>query len=359
MFERRLRLIAGMTMLLISDAGSAFAQTTTSSSVSRVPPATQSTARSAAELRALRDSLSRRFNAAREAFTAAQAQARAVPDTSMELQGAILRFRAENLAERERAALQRAFDRAADELDAIFGDGGRALMKQQVWLVTARNSASRNEPGIGLDALERVGDSFRAELATTASFALPLDVNEVVDVVRAQAGRRLVAGVPMMKAWLGGGFSIDDPTRIHYFAHRQLALHESSPARRCARGNIAACSDLTDPRARARWFDPTDIANFNRVPVSGIVRESLLRYAIEVDGPAVLRAFTSPTSAADSPVPFIAGAVGRRSEDYLRDWQAELSQSGAVRVKATPLRVLTAFGWFALCGVVATRRRAR
>lgn len=343
MFERRLRFIA--TLLLLAGGSAAVSA--------------QATARSAAEIRAIRDSLSQRFTAARAAFDSAQAQARVVPDTSMELEGAILRFRAENLAERERVALRRAFERAAEELDVIFGEGGRALLKQQLWLVTARNSASRNESGIGLDALERVGDSFRAELATTASFAVPLDVNEVVDVIRAQAGRRLVAGVPMMKTWLGGGFSIDDPTRIHYFAHRQLALHESSPARRCARGNIAACSDVTDPRARARWFDPTDVANVNRVPVSGIVRESLLRYAIQLDGPAVLRAFTSNTSAADAPVPFIAAAVGKRSEDYLRDWQAELAQSGAVRVKAAPTRVLTAFGWFALCGVLATRRRAR
>lgn len=351
MSERRRSWLTAAAMLwLAAAAAPAGAQSGTAAAVAP-------SARSAAELRALRDSLAQRFNAARAALDTAQILARVVPDTSMQLQGATLHFRAENLAGRERAALARAFDRAAEELDAIFGEGGRALLAGQVWLVTARGTGARGGAGIGLDALESVDGSNRAERTTTASFTLPLNIDDVVEALLAQAGRVLIAGVPMMQAWMGGGFSIDDPTRIHYFAHRQLALHESSPARRCARGNAAACADIVDPQARARWFDPTDKANFNRVPVSGIVRESLLRYAIEVDGPAVLRAFRAPSGTWTAPVPFIAAAVGQRPDDYLRDWQRTLAQSGAVRVKATPARVLTAVGWFALCGVVAMRRR--
>ncbi len=352
MFKRRRSWLTAAAMLWLAGA------TPPAGAQSGTAPAASPSVRSAAELRALRDSLALRFNAARAALDTAQLLARAVPDTSMQLQGATLHFRAENLAGRERAALARAFDRAAEELDAIFGEGGRALMAGQLWQVTARSGGDRGAE-IGLDALERVDGSNRAERTTTASFALPLNIDDVVEALRAQAGRKLVAGVPMMQAWLGGGFSIDDPTRIHYFAHRQLALHESSPARRCARGNLAACADIVDPTARARWFDPTDKANFSRVPMSGIVRESLLRYAIEVDGPAILRAFRAPSGTWTAPVPFIAAAVGQRPDDYLRDWQRTLAQSGAVRVKATPAGVLTAVAWFALCGVVATRRRPR
>lgn len=311
-------------------------------------------AQTAAELRARLDSASQRFSAARARLDSAQNQARAVPDSVMQPQGAVVNFDSRNLGPRERAALTRAFTLAADELEAIFGPEGPALLEGQVWLVSvAGGGRSGLQSMLALEALEN------GQRTTTGSMRLPLDVTAAAELIRGQAGRRLIAGNPRIRAWTGGGFSIGEPTEIHYFSHRHLALHQSSPARRCARGTIASCADLLDPAARARWFDPGDPANGDRAPASGIVRESVLRYAIEVDGPAVLQAFSEQPDTTLKPVAFLAAAVRQSPEQFLTGWQAEAAQAGAVRVKALPRTVFAALGWFAFCGIVATRRRPR
>lgn len=307
---------------------------------------------SAAELRVRRDSLEQRFAVARAELDHAQNLARAVPNDSLLLQGSIVRFNTANLDERERRSLARAFDVAAAELEDLFGAGGKSLVEGQVWHVTVvRSSTRRGAVGLGL---EPVDDSRRL---TTGSLRMPLSIPAVTEIIRDQAGRNLIRSQQRVRNTLGGGFSIDEPIGTHYLAHRHLALHQSSPARRCARGNISACADIFNDAARARWFDDNDSANRDRAPAAGVVRESLLRYAIEVDGPAVLRAFQAPADSTQEPLPFIAAAVGQVPEQLLRGWQARVAESGAVSVRASPRTILAAVGWFALCGLVATRRR--
>lgn len=309
-------------------------------------------AQSAAELAVRRDSLQLRYQTARARLDTVQNLARAVPDDSLLLHGAIVRFNTNNLAERERSSLRRAFDVAAAELQSLFGPDGTALMNGQIWLVTVTGPKyNRDEVRLGLEALE---DGRR----NTATLTLPLRVATVADLVRNRAGRELVRMQPRIREW-NGGFRIDDPITTHYFAHRTLALHQSSPARRCANGNVESCSDIFDPAARARWFDPTDQVNAERDPASSAVRESVLRYAVEIDGAALLRAFQGPADSTRGRIEFIAAAVGRQPDEFLRGWQAHLAQSGAVRVRALPSNVLAAFGWFAFCGFIATRRRPK
>lgn len=309
-------------------------------------------AQSLAELRLRRDSLELRFKAARARLDTAQNLARAVPNDSLLLHGAILRFNSENLDERERRSLTRAFDVAASELEALFGPDGTSLLAGQVWQATVTGPISgRSRARLGLDALEN-------DRRTTESLNLPIRTEMVVDIVRKRAGRNLLATQPGIRDWVAG-FRLADPITTHYFAHRTLALHQSSPARRCARGSIDSCADIFDPKARDRWFDPSDIVNFDRDPTSSAVRESVLRYAVDVNGPGVLRAFQSPADSTQDPIAFIATAVNQEPDEFLRGWQARLAESGAVRVRAAPASVVAALGWFALCGIVATRRRPK
>lgn len=309
-------------------------------------------AQSSAELALRRDSLDLRYKAARARLDTAQNLARAVPDDSLLLHGAILRFNSANLEERERRSLTRAFDVAAADLQSLFGPDGTSLLEGQIWFVTVTGPfIGRSKAQLGLETLEN-------GRRTTESLNLPIRTELVVDIVRRRSGRQLVATQPSIRDWTAG-FRLDDPTTTHYFAHRHLALHQSSPARRCARGNIDSCADIFDPAARDRWFDPTDIVNTERDPTSGAVRESVLRYAVELDGPGVLRAFQSPADSTRDRIGFIAAAVNQEPDEFLRGWQARLAEAGAVRVRATPGSVMAALGWFALCGIVATRRRPK
>jgi hypothetical protein len=307
-------------------------------------------AQSAAELQLRRDSLQLRFKAARARLDTAQNTARAVPDDSLLLHGAVLYFNSANLDERERRSLTRAFDVAAAELQELFGPEGTSLLEGQLWFVTVTGPFwIRGEPRLGLETLEN-------GRRTTESLNLPIRTEAVVNMVRRRSGRQLVSTQPRIRDWTAG-FRLDDPTTTHYFAHRHLALHQSSPARRCARGNVDACADIFSPAARDRWFDPTDIVNVDRDPTSGAVRESVLRYAVEVDGPGVLRAFQVPADSTIDRIGFIAAAVNQTPDEFLRGWQARLADSGAVRVRATRGGIAAALGWFALFGIVATRRR--
>lgn len=309
-------------------------------------------AQTAAELAARRDSIEYRYAYARLALESAENLARAVPNDSLLLHGSVLRFNSTNLEERERRSLTRAFDAAAAELTGLFGADAVSLLSAQEWLVTVMHARSRRvEPSLVLEALdEESGPPMQ-------SLSLPLDVPLVEARIRHQAGRNLLRSQPRLAEWLGAVFPISDATTTHYFAHRQLALHQSSPARRCAHGNITACADILDASARARWFDPGDEANPDRAPASGLVRESLLRYAVDVDGPALLRAVAAETDSTMEPLAFIAAAVGQRPEEFLTGWQAQLAASGAVRVRAPPRNIATVLAWVALCGMVATRRR--
>lgn len=306
----------------------------------------------AAELAARRDSLESRYAVARQALEMAENLARAVPDDSLVLHGSVVQFNAANLEERERRSLRRAFDAAAAELTELFGPAGVSLLSEQRWLVTVMHASSRRvEPSLVLEAVN-------AEPGPPVkSLSLPLNVPLAADVIRRQAGRNLLRSQPRLRDWLGGAFLVSDRTTTHYYAHRQLALHQSSPARRCARGNIIACTDILDSSARARWFDPGDEANPDRVPASGLVRESVLRYAVDFDGPALLRAVTAEADSTMEPLEFIAAAVGQPQEEFLAGWQAQLAASGAVRVRAPARNIATALAWFAVCGIVAARRR--
>lgn len=315
-------------------------------------PAAPLGAQTAAELTALRDSLEQRFEAARVRLEGAENQARDVPNDSLMLSGAVVRFRAENLSERERRALTRAFAAAAAELEAMFGAEGPSLMRGHPWQVTIREGRGFGDAAaLGLDALE--GE----RRVTSASLRLPLDIAEATKAIREHAGRELVSRHDAIRRWTNNSFRLDEPARTHYFAHRHLALHQSSPARRCARGTISACLDIFDNASRDRWFDPGDDVNTERVPASGIVRESLLRYAVEQDGQAIFRALRTPSADEGPAVAAIASALGETPEQLLTGWQAELATSGSVRVHPRPGQVLTAIGWFAFCGVMAARRR--
>ncbi len=310
-------------------------------------------AQTAAEIAARRDAVQERYALAQVALKEAENRARAVPDDSLVLHGSIVRFNSANLEERERQSVTRAFDLAASELTELFGPDGSSLLDGQAWLVTVSRSNSRREASLlGLEAVD--GE----RRMNTESFKLPLNIPATASLIRRQAGRNLVRAQPVFFAWVGG-FRLAGSTETHYFAHKLLALHQSTPARRCARGNIPACTDILDERARARWFEATDEVNRERVAAGGMVRESVLRYAVEVNGPAVLRAFQSPVDTALQPVPFLAAAVGQDQAQFVAGWQSQLAESGGARVRAIPRTVLAAFGWFALCGIVATRRRPR
>lgn len=317
-----------------------------------LPAATPASAQSSAELALRRDSLKLRYDAARARLDTAQNVARAVPNDSLLLHGAILRFNTANLNERERRSLTRAFDVAAAELQSLFGPDGTSLLDGQIWFATVTGPfTGRSKARLGLETFEN-------GRLTTESLNLPIRTEVVVDIVRRRSGRQLLASQPRIREWTAG-FRLDDPTTTHYFAHRTLALHQSSPARRCAQGNVDACADIFDPAAKDRWFDPADIVNTERDPTSSAVRESVLRYAVETDGPGMLRAFRSHSDSTIDRIGFIAAAVNQEPDEFLRGWQARLAEAGAVRVRATPGNVVAALGWFALCGIVATRRRPK
>lgn len=311
-------------------------------------------AQTAAELRAQRDSVQRRYAEARLALEIAENSARATPDDSLLLHGSIVRFNSANLDERERRSLARAFDDAAAELTALFGASGTSLLEGQVWQVTVSTAtARRRRAALGLDALTE------GSRTASSSLNLPLNIPAVTAAIRRQAGLNLLRTKPRLLRATDMSFAIADPVATHYFAHRQLALHQSTPARRCARGNIPACADIFDPAARARWYADEDKANRERRPASGIVVESLLRHAVDADGAAVLRACQSAGGETLEPVAFLASALNESPDEFLRGWQAELAQSGAARVRSAPQTVIAAFGWFALCGILATRRRPK
>ena len=282
-------------------------------------------AQTAAELRAQSRELQQRRQASYQRMQDAQSAARSGPLDFIVLQGATVHVRKGQLAARDSAALVRAFDGAAEELKAAFGDDGAALLADEHWLLWF------SSPGNGVFELTR------REQRVAVSVASPLAAKQIQQLLVTRAATALVAQSPLFETWIGGLFEVGDPERTHYFAYRQLVFHATDAGQRCARGVVADCSaSLGVGTARSQ-----------------------LRYAIERDGPAVLRLMRSTPTAGVGATAALAAALGESEADFLSAWHARISSSGALRAGGNVTLLFTSLGWCALCAVAASRRRPR
>jgi hypothetical protein len=280
-----------------------------------------------AELREQARAMQARRTASFERIGQAEVDAQGVTDTSMILQDAMVHFRAADVSSRDRASIVRAFDDAANELRSAFGADGASLLAGDNWRISITSWGN----GVPRASISLVSASARYGSVVP----LPLRSQALSELLVGRATTALAARSPSVSEWVGHRFSIDDAQRTHYFAYRQLVLHASDAGRRCARGVVADCAQN-----------------------HGIaVAQSMLRYAIERDGPTMLRSLKNTPEASPTPLAMIAAALGESQDEFLTQWHAHISKSGATRAAGHAGLLFTSLAWCALFAALAARRR--
>lgn len=307
---------------------------------------------SAAELRALTDSVEAiraRAADARRQLDSAEARAQAILNDSLSLSGATVLLRGVDVPPRERARLAAAFARVATQLQRQLGDAGPSLLAETRWRLRVYSQRGiLSAPSVAF-----VSEMHRG-LTGAPVLSFPIDVDYAAELIRRGVGEQLVRRHPTLDAWLGGSFWLTETSTSYYFAARDLALHGSERARSCARGTLDDCGRILDPARFGGGRTPDERGR--RAPTTHTVQASLLQYAIERRGGALL---STLATAADtlSPVTLLAAAVGESPEALLAGWQQRVMAGGRVRSRVAPRLLLTSAAWIALCGFVATRRR--
>lgn len=318
----------------------------------RATPTGTAASATAAELRALADSVEAmraRAAEARRALDAAVARAREVPDDSLSLSGATVLLSGADVPARERARLATAFARVASQLQRQLGEAGPSLLAETRWRIRVHTRRGI----IAAPAVVFASELHRG-LAGAPVLTFPIDVDYAAELIRRGVGEQLVRRHPALDAWLGGSFWLTEATTSYYFAARDLALHGGTRARSCARGTIDDCGRVLDPARFGDWRAPGE--DSRRAPTTPTVRSSLLQYAIELRGGALLGTLAAaPDSAA--PIALLATAVGQTPDALLAGWQQRVMEGGRVRSRVAPRLLLSSAAWIVLCGIIATRRR--
>lgn len=283
----------------------------------------------AAELREQVNAMQARRTTSYERMLEAEDAARTTPDDSMKLHGATVRFLATHLSARDRATVERAFDAAARELTSTFGPDGASLLAGDEWMLWFVQRRAGSE----IAALGLIGRAQRLSV----NLVVPLRQSDVQHLVVTRAATSIATKSAGYAAWIGHNFTIDDAERTHYFAYRQLVFHASEESRRCARGVVSDC-------ARTHGV---------------AVAQSMLRYAIELDGRVMQRFLQNAPIALGRPTAEIAAALGQNEEEFLKGWHSRIAASGATRAKGTSSMLFTSLGWCALFAVAASRRRPK
>lgn len=312
-------------------------------------------AAAAQDIAAIEDSvaaLRMRSGEARAQLAQAEARLRSVPDDSLVLSGAVVRFASADVPAAERRRLAAAFAMAERELQAELGDVGRVLLAETRWHLTVlRPPGSSGRPFVSLVP------STRRSASGAALLRFPLLDESVIRILKNGVGDRIVARHAAFGSWLGGSLFLRDRAEMYYGASRDLVLRGTTRSRRCARGDARECAIILDPARRAEWYTEEDTRR-NVQPASAGVRATLFMFVMERAGPQLVAAMDAAPASA-SPIAVLASAAALTPEELITQWQAAISAGGIARARVAPGMGLTSLAWIVLFGLVATRRRPR
>jgi len=310
-------------------------------------------------------------SAANERLQEVRRNATDQPDASFTEGGVRVQYpsASEGISAAELNRVRRAIRDALRHLDRTYGAAGTALLEGDEWQI-------RTSVGSSLRPAARITLGNQGVSVLTK---FPFVTRDVTEAALRRASNRAVALHPVIAGFAGGADVLSDSRAQYYIAHRQLALGRSGPARRCAAGNLTACDGLlsNDP---ARWHDGEPPRGGRLQPVTQGVHGSVVAFALELKGAAVLdslraggaAAINPPTpegAAIDAPTPsgasaaepiaLLAQIVGLPREEFLAQWYARmLAESRRHAAPSLPLSV-TSLAWCGLILVIVGRRRPR
>ncbi|HRN52229.1 MAG TPA: hypothetical protein PK788_01910 [Gemmatimonadaceae bacterium] len=317
----------------------------------QAPPAARV---SAAQVAAYADSVEAiraRAAEARRQLDSAESRALETPDDSLTLSGATVLLVSVDVPPRERDRLAAAFARVEDQLQRQLGDAGPALLAQTRWRIQVYR-----RPGVLASPAVVFIEENRRGQAGAPVLNFPLDVSYAAELVRRGVGEALVRRHPTLDRWLGGTYALEQNARTYYFANRDLVLHGNERSRSCARGLLDDCGRILDPARYGEWWTAGE--RRGSAATSHTVRASVLQYAIERSGGALLAALAAAPDST-TPIALIAAAVGESPDAFLAGWQQTVTAGGRVRSRVAQRMFVTSAAWILLFGFVATRRRPR
>lgn len=271
------------------------------------------------------------------------------PDTAFTEGGVRVQYPAAEVGETELNRVRRAIRDTRSQLEREFGAAGSALLDGDEWKVTTTISQTRR-PSVRITL---------GENATSTVTTYPFSTRNISRVALRRASVRAVELHPAIAAFASGAPVLSDPREQYYTARRQLVASRSRPARRCAAGQLAACDAILGNDA-SKWNDTAvERGVLARRPVTRAVHGSLVAFAIELKGAAVLDALRAGGPADAEPIALLAEIVGVPRDAFLAQWHARLlvaSQRNAA--PSLPLTV-TSLAWCGLVLVIVGRRRPR
>jgi hypothetical protein len=291
-------------------------------------------------------------SAANERVLEARRNATDVPDGSFTEGGVRVTYptASEGMTEAEINRVRRAIRAAVKQLERRYGSAGVALLEGDEWQIrTSIGGTLRPSARITL------GDGGIAVLTQ-----FPFTTHDVTDAALRRANNRAAALHPAIARFAGGAPMLSDAREQYYVAHRQLVRGRSGPARRCAAGNLSACDGLVsnDP---TRWYDGEQGTpqSGQLAPITRAVHGSIVGFAIELKGAAVLDSLRNGGSADAEPIALLARIVGMPRDEFLAQWYARmLAESRRHAAPSLPLSA-TSLAWCGLILVIVARRRPR
>lgn len=348
-------------------------------------------AQTAEEWRVRHDSLALRTRVLRAESDSADLTWRRARATLM-VAGLRIEYSGTQLTASDTARLAEGVRRGVAALVDRYGPSAAALVDTSAWqLYSNRSFRTFRWPlgRLGLMASSKFGSS-------GVDLARPIDVDAVSRFVQermaAMIGVRLREMDGYGSASMFGGFT---PEEWH-IAARDLSLSWAAVGRRCAAGNIAACTDVVSPFKREgaleRYFDPSDyraivasaeilpgadstayasrqrcrdgadtacvrIIDVVRIPnpVGYMIRETFAIHAFDLaGGEALKRLETAPRGDA---VAMLAHVAGVTPDSLVRSWRARLTVALSEGYVGNGAVLLSTLSWCVLLLLATGRRR--
>lgn len=282
------------------------------------------------------------------------------------------------LGDGERERIEGALAAARATLRGHFGDAGDRLFDTLPRVLRGRpGEFARFRPM--MLRMNAKNDAFGMRIER------PIQGEQITEALLRDAGRNLPLVAPMLAPLVGRSVSFASEAEEFEFAGRELALSASSPARRCRTGSLADCRRVLETDTSAarleRWFEPPDhrtvvalhrgavaaqdtarqaalarcVAGADtactrllhvlklREPVSGALRGTLVRHALETGAPGVLERLQEVPSG--GLIAMLARAAELPEDSLVAGWHRRIDRAAqGTDVGSAPL-ILTAAAW--------------
>ena len=303
------------------------------------------TAQSATEVRA-------ELQATRDSGAAARAELDRLrelvtlnPDTVLVEQGVRVHYPREQFDAAAQAAMRRAIRGAIGRLERRFGSAGTALMDNEEWTLRL---VTRGPNDRMIDIRFQPGDQ------GLNLMRLPLAAGAVADRIYRQMSLRAAALHPAVDRFALGAPVLDVYKRQYRVALQQLARSSSTPARRCAQGVLTACQIVLGP-VESLLFDESS-TEYRRAFTSAVAG-SVVAFALDLGGSAVLDSLARGGTADENAVAVIAATIGLTESELVARWNARLRETSAERAAPSLPLAATTVLWCSLFLVIVGRRR--